>query len=89
MTVIDFFKIMGACAAVIAAFIGYLNYRNSKTCLLRRITRKESQIRYLDQMMVERYGARYVIQKGFFPKTDIERKQEDLKDEIAELRRRM
>ena len=76
-------SVVAAIAAIIAAIV---TVRASKGNILRRIDKKEAQIRRIDNQMIQRYGLR-----GRFPKviTPLDEKRARLQNEIEELRRRL
>ena len=52
---------------------------------MRRIDRKEEQIRRIDHALVLKYG----LNRGFGPMDALDVKKEKLQNQIAELRRRL
>ena len=83
MTTIDLFTIVGACAAVVAAWATIIN---SKGCLLHRIERKEEQVRLIDNRMVNLYG---LNGRAMYPETALDKKKVRLLKQIEKLKKRL
>lgn len=78
--------ILSAIAAFAAVFTLIYTIRNSKGCILKRIDKKEGQIRKLEHQLVLRYG----INRGSGgPITSLDYKIRKLQREITELKRKL
>ena len=82
MDIISIVTIIGAVAAVIGTVYAI---QNSKGSILRRIDRKEEQIRRINHALVLKYG----LNRGFGPMDSLDVKKEKLQNQITELRRRL
>lgn len=82
MDSISIVTIIGSVAAVVGTVYAI---RNSKGSLLRRIDRKEDQIRKIEHALVLKYG----LYRGKGPMDPLDIKKEKLQNQIAELRRRL
>lgn len=82
MEIIDVVTVIGAAAAVIGIVFAI---RNSKGNILRRIDRKEFQIRKLEHALVLKYG----LNRGLGPLDPLDEKIAKLRNQIMELRRRI
>ena len=81
MAIVDIVKFIGAIAAVVGTSFTILN---SKGCILRRIERKEEQIRRIDHELVVRYG---LHRDPFHPETWLDARRKRLRNQIDSLKR--
>ena len=81
MAIADIVKLIGAIAAVVGTSFTILN---SKGCILRRIERKEEQIRRIDHELVVRYG---LHRNPFHPETWLDARRKRLSNQIDSLKR--
>ncbi len=80
----DIIGIIGMVAAVIGAVVGIVTLRDSRRNVLKRINRKEAQIRNIDYKLDIRYG----LNRGHGGLiTPLHAKREKLQEEVEELRR--
>ena len=89
MTTIELFTVIGACAAVIAAWVGVITVRNTKGSILKRIARKNEQIRLINNEIVNRYGLQHTDGIPGYPATPLHLKKQKLQRQIAELESRL
>ena len=82
MDIIGVVTVIGAAAAV----VGTIHViRSSKGSILRRIDRKEAQIRKIEHALVLKYG----LNRGLGPLDPLDEKKLKLQNQIIELRRRL
>lgn len=81
---------IGTIAAVFGAIVATISLiysiRNSKGNILKRIDRKEEQIRKIDHELVLKYG---LNGRGIRCITPLDEKKERLQNEITELKRKL
>lgn len=82
MDIIGIVTVIGAAAAVVGTIYAI---RSSKGSILRRIDRKEAQIRKIEHALILKYG----LNRGFGPIDPLDEKKSRLQNQIAELKRRL
>jgi len=81
MNLFESVTFVGACAAIIGT---WYSISNSKKSVLKKIERKEAQIKQIDHELIMRYG---LNSGAYHPYTSLDKRKHKLKNQIEMLKR--